>query len=635
MEDKLRRAFQLAYFILREQQAALRATREAVSALDVTLVRQDKRIHYQPEHRTKVSLGEWQMLQRLVYFAAETEERRQEEHEATEAALVLHYLKHLVYITVYRSSFFVALGLSRILHNYSTAETMQIHELVLQDPERGRDDSYYRRRKAQLMREMLARFGELLTVQRGARGEERFLALPDAQSYLALIREGLNKFTPWDTHCHLPAAFDPHTDELPYLRFRGGDPDGEHEVEIRRMHTLLHPDCFERLLAALRLDTSSERLEVPQLQLRDSQNSTPPNGGQPPTAQLSEEDMQNLKESVIQERERRRRFSPTLLRIVIDGVERTRWLLAQSHHSQIEITSSDKCIEIYGRTDGEDLRLAMHLLSYDVDDHLRPVAAALTLESGQQLRLAIEPQSATDEEDAGATLIVSYRETTLLRALRWWWHRLLNNPKIQFWKPALALLLLALFFFSLIQYFKGIRNAHNGYIVTNDTPTPTISPQPIPTVTPNPRPSSSPPFPRNDVIAMDIRPPTGAPDEPLTRGELAQAAGLLEAQKVYLVVSGTQRERARQLLLKQLPADNLFSLTDDTAEANIALKVTVDAAQQDRVVLTAHIADANGNVIWPLTTGTIGRQYKGPFKKAVVKFSRELAGDLQRLKRQK
>jgi hypothetical protein len=51
--------------------------------------------------------------------------------------------------------------------------------------------------------------------------------------------------------------------------------------------------------------------------------------------------------------------------------------------------------------------------------------------------------------------------------------------------------------------------------------------------------------------------------------------------------------------------------------------------------LTAHLADANGKVIWPLTPGTIWRQYKGPLEKVIVTFSLELAGDLQRLERQK
>ncbi len=649
MEEKLRRAFQLAYFILRELQAALLATREAVSALDVTLVRQDKRVHYLPTHRTKVSLGEWQMLQRLVYFVSEPEERRQEEHGVPEDALVAHYIKHLVYITGCRNSFFVALGLSRLLHNYSTAETAQIHELVAQDPDRGRDDSYYRRRKAQLMRELQERFGALLAVQRGVRGEERFQALPDARDYLEWIRECLREFTPWETRCTLPTSFDPHADELPSLRFRGNDPDGEHEVELRRLHALLHPDCFERLLAALRLDAPANRLEVPEFQLRDSQPPEPPSGGRRPTAQLSEEDMQSLKESIIQERERRRRFSPAWLRIVVDRVERARWPLEQSRRGKIEIATGARLIEIYGGRGGEDLRLAAHLLSYGLDDQLRDVAATLTLEGGQRLSLAVEPLRATDEEGEGATVAVSYRETAPLRVLSWRLRllsqRLFDPERRLTWKPALAFMLLALSGGALGYWFWIGRGASGDKLAINATPTPqvlpttapttAISPQPSSSATPTSRPSTPPQLSGAEVIAMDIRPRAGAPGETLTRSERAQAAGLLEAKKVYLEISGARREQARQQLLRRLPTDNKFSLTDDPGEADVALKVTVAAARQDRLALTAHLADANGKVIWPLTPGLIGRKYEGPLEKVIAAFSLELAADLRRLERQK
>src|SRR5215510_5380812 len=591
MEEKLRQAYQLAYFILMEAEAAFRATRGAVSALDVMLIRQDKRIHYQSCHRTKVSLGEWQMLQRLVYIAAEAEERRQEEHGVAEHTLVMHYIKHLVYITVCRNSFFVALGLGRLLHNYTTPETAHIYELVVQDPDRGRDDSYYRRRKAQLMRELQARFGAMLNVQRGARGEERFQALPDAQGYLSWVKECLCKFTPWNTDCiKMPAAFDPYTDELPLLRFRGVDPDGEHEVEIRRLHALLHPDCFERLLAALHLDEPAKRLEVPQFKLRNLQPPTPPHGGHPPTMQLSEEEMQNLKESVMQESERRRRFTPTWLRIVVDGVERAQWSLEQSPHGRIEIASSDKFIEIYGSTDGNDVRLATHLLSYDIDGHLQPLAAALTLEGGQQIRLEIGPLPVTDEEDAGATLVVSYRETALLRALRWWWHqfrqRHFNYVQREFWKPALAFLLIAIFgatfgyrLFILWNKPDNVVQKPTPDLQDSPTTTPTqaISPQPNPSTAPTQRPAI---LPSDAVIATDVR-PGGPDDDMLTRGDRVEAVNLLEAKKVFLEIDGVQRERVRQQILRRLPADNQFSLTDNQSDAQVALKISVAAARQN------------------------------------------------------
>jgi hypothetical protein len=626
---------------------ALIATREAVSVLDVTLVRQDKRVHYLPSHRTKVSLGEWQMLQRLVYFASEPEERRQEEKGVPEESLVTHYIKHLVYITGRRNSFFVALGLSRLLHNYTTAETAQIHELVSQDPDRGRDDSYYRRRKAQLMRELQERFGGLLSVQRGARGEERFQALENAQGYLDWVKECLRRFTPWNTDCtdcKLPDAFDPHADELPLLRFRGDDPDGEHEVEIRRLHALLHPDCFGRLLKALRLDEPARRLEVPEFQLRDSQPPEPPSGGQPPIAQLSEEDMQGLKESIIQERERRRRFSPTWLRIVVDREERARWPIERSRSGRVEIAPDDRLIEIYGVSGNEDLRLAAHFLSYDSNDRLRPGAATLTLEGGQELSLAIEPLPTADTEDVSATVAVSYRETAPLRALLLWSRnlRIFNPERRPTWKPALAFMFLALSGSALGYWFWIKRDASGDNLVGNATPraqimipaapTTVVHPQPSPTAAPPPRSSAPTPSPGAEVIAMDVRSRANAP---LTRSARTLSASLLEAKKVYLEIRGLRSEQARQLLLQRLPADNQFSLTDKPDEADIALKVTVAAARQDRLALTAHFAEANGNVIWPLTPGVIGRKYEGPLEKIITAFSRELASDLRRLERQK
>jgi hypothetical protein len=415
------------------------------------------------------------------------------------------------------------------------------------------------------------------------------------------------------------------------------------------LHALLHPDCFDRLLAALRLDAPAKRLEVPEFQLRDSQTPEPPSGGQPPTAQLSEEDMQSLKESIIQERERRRRFSPAWLRIVVDRVELARWQLDQRQSGQIEIAPDGRLIEIYGLRDGEDMRLAAHLLSYGLDDQLRAVAATLTLEGGQELQVAVEPLSATGGEDAGATVAVSYRETAPLRVLSWRLRRLrerLFNPAQRpNWKPALAFSLLVLSGATLGIWLLIGQDSSINNLTSNATPTPqvlppptpttAISPQPSPSATPTSRPSTPPPLSGVDLIAMDIRLRSGAPGETLTRSERTQAAGLLEAKKVYLDISGARREQVRQQLLRRLPSDNKFGLTEDPGEADVALKVTVEAAGQDRLALTAHLADANGKVIWPLTPGVIGRKYEGPLDKVIATFSRELAGDLRRLERQK
>src|SRR5689334_23835798 len=89
-----------------------------------------------------------------------------------EEDLLVYFIKHLVRITTKRNAFYVTLGVSRLLHSYSTLETMEIYNAVIGEPERVKDDYYYRSRKAVLMHEMSQRFGQLIRACRQQTGEE-------------------------------------------------------------------------------------------------------------------------------------------------------------------------------------------------------------------------------------------------------------------------------------------------------------------------------------------------------------------------------------------------------------------------------------------------------------------------------
>jgi hypothetical protein len=662
MDEKLRRAFQLAYFILGDEQAALRVTEEAVATLDVALAAQDKRFYYAPgshaaqpaaaRFRTKVSLSELQLLQRLVYVAAEPEERRKEAQGIPEATWLIHYLKHLARVTLKRNSFFVTLGVSRLLHNYTTPEAMRIYELIVQDPARVRDDSYYRRRKSQLMRELLDRFGERLAVQRGQRGEERFQPLQEADRYLQLVVDCLHAFTPWETTCLVPAAFDPAHDELPPLRFQGKDPDAEHPVEISRIHTLLHPDCYRRLLAALRLDPPARRLELPQF--RETNGNLPPtnNNLRPPPAGINEEEMKHIKDYLAQQRERRKRFSPAWLRVAVDGAMRAQTTPAQPDQLRLAIAPDAELIEVYGATDEDELRLAAYVVGYDEEESLLPATATLVLESGQQLSFDVQPQFDTAGQCTGALVAVAYRETAPLRAALWWLRRQRQQlfglgpgeAPGALWKPALAFTLLAAAGITLaVWFFKPV--APGNELAHNATPTPHASPSAAPTASPvrspvaaasiSPRPSASPLSLGDEVIAMDIRSrASGDPADSLIREKRAEAVGLLEARRVYLEGSGVEqlRQMVSARLTEHLESGGTFNFTANRDEADLALKVTVEALPGERLALTARIVDANGKVIWPLTPRSKGRRYEGPTEKALDRLCGDLLGDARRLK---
>jgi hypothetical protein len=273
----LSRAFRLAYFIHGDRELAVRIATAAMSKLNASSAAQDKRSYYRTggrsrapgskvtSRRTKVSLSELHLLQRLVYVESETHERQEEQRQSAtidEESLITRYIKHLINITLMRNSFHVTLGVSRLLYNYTTAESMKLYDLIMQSPERAKDDAYWRERKARLMRELKDRFGQSLAVVRGPYGEERFQTREDSARYLNLVKQCLQMFTPWNTPCPLPGA-GPAPGEIEALTFRGSDPDEEHQIEVARMHAVIHPDCHERLVAGLGFDFSVRRLEIP------------------------------------------------------------------------------------------------------------------------------------------------------------------------------------------------------------------------------------------------------------------------------------------------------------------------------------------------------------------------------------
>ncbi len=156
VDELLNKAFQLAYLIVGDRTTAIRVALAAMDNLKVASSEQDRRQAYLPAGRaetraarTKVSLSDIHLLQRLVYIESELYERLLEQQEGTlrQTDLLIHFIKHLVRLTTKRNSFYVSLGLNRLLYNYSTAEATEIYNLVVQDPDRVRDDYYYRSRK--------------------------------------------------------------------------------------------------------------------------------------------------------------------------------------------------------------------------------------------------------------------------------------------------------------------------------------------------------------------------------------------------------------------------------------------------------------------------------------------------------
>jgi lipopolysaccharide assembly LptE-like protein len=652
MEESLARAFQLAYFIHCDRETALSIAAEALAKLEVAAAAQDKRLYYTPtgraaraeRFRTKVSVGELHLLQRLVYVESEPYERLAEQSHIGESPdeedMLIHFIKHLVRITVRRNSFYVMLGLSRLLHNYSTAETMEMYNILVQDPERVRDDYYYRSRKGRLMKELKERFGDLLRVARGARGEERFQSDGATEQHAELARECLQEFTPWSTSCAIPNDLDPFTEEVHGLAFDGSDPDREHAIEVNRFHAALHPDCFARLAASLNFSSPAERLSTPYFHMAKDRNHD--QDGKPPrrsrrAPQLNEAELNSVKNAIAERSSRRKTVAAGLLRILVDGSERARLDLNRTSRARFETRGNDELIEVRS---ADGLLLATYLLNQDESWEMgRPERSSIVLESGQRISFSMVRN--VGAEMAGATIDISYRETRLSRAAA------LNLRRLGFaagdlwrksrnagWKPAQAFALLLIIALGLIFYWRSRERAPEEKMAVKKPVQTTESPSP-----PSPAPSASPAHreeKKHPAPAQRRRPDDSAQLLAMRSERLAlDGASLLAVKKVHVDLFSDDPigEQFRDQLTAALRANRRFTLTTNRNEADAVLKGKLTTTRPEQVSVTVRLVNAKGDVLWPARGPGAGKQYQGPIANITGQIARDLLDDMDKAER--
>lgn len=638
MDELLDRAFQLAHFIHRDEEVAKCIALKAAETLDAALLKDDKRRYYllRRNSRSKVSLGELARLQCLVFVESEQYERhREQEGQASgqplnQETMIVHFVKHLVRITVRRKSLYVTLGISRLLHNYSTADTVELYGVVLQSADRVPDDDYFRACKATLMRELKERFGGLLNVTRGARGEERFVTHDNPSRFVTLVHECLRQFTPWGTRCVVPENFNAQTGELPELQFYGNDPDEEHPIEANRFHATLDPVCFDRLVKSLGREAPEKRLEIPMFafgQVEDGDAGRGPaamSENLPPT--LSHKDRRLMTQHLERQSRRRKNSMGGTLRVLVDGEECARLDGERNDQTRFDISDGAELIEVRATDTQGELLLAAHMLEYEIlRNALKPQQVEFAPEGGQRLALTITPTG----EAAGSVeiryFVPSY--SLLSRFKSWFWPSGDGN-----WlKPVLvyALLLIAA---GLLFNRLARKEGGNEIVVVVPSPSPSVTVTPTPVEQPSPLLSPSPPAPE-EFLAVDLRASKSSGLENLTRSQREENAvsSLLAAKKLFIEAKGSSvATQFGELLKQRLQSKVKFVFTESSNDAEIALKLTVKPSDQ-RIVVEASIVNANGEVFWPLTPGFRARQYTGNQEKIIAQMSLDLLSDIQQL----
>jgi hypothetical protein len=427
-QEWIRRAFELAYFIHASKGIALHVAEEAWCKLEHTIGSRDKRqpspagrsqsdLSSTPGMRTRARLSDEQLLQLLVYAESDSWERATEKgdtpYHLTDEDLVIRFIKHLVRVSLKRSTFYAVLAIGRLSYDYGTSEVRQIYDVLMQDGARFRDNPYLRKQKRVLMREVVERFGKLVRVVETPDREHRFLAQPTTQMLIDLVSECLRSFTPWNTTCVLPASFDP-TDKIPALCCSGTDSHDESLIELNRFHTALHPDCFSRIVASLGFDSPDKRLAMPQFFFS---NGNSPRGDRSKPPLLVEADYRQLKQTREDRSRRRRAFFARGLQIYVDGVEQVAFDPRHESRVTVRIKPTANVVEVRGQDGGGDLPLMTLLMHYHDIPSGEAIKDALRLEGGQKIATSITSVINNIGEIEAFRVEINYAETRPLRML--------------------------------------------------------------------------------------------------------------------------------------------------------------------------------------------------------------------------
>ena len=669
--DLLNRAYEVAYFIHADHQVAIEVATEAMSKLEVATTAQDKRLYYTPRLRTvrtKVSHSERHLLQRLTYIESESHERKTEldGRGMNRADFIIRFIKHLVRITIKRNSFYVTVGLSRLLHSYSTSEAMEIQNVVVQDPERVRDDYYYRSRKKRLMFELKERFGDALNVLRANRGEERFETYDCSARDADLVRECLQKFTPWDTRCVVPDIFDPIGETIAQLCSRGSDPEEENKVEMNRIHSILDPECFRRLIRALGFASPADRLSVPKMINSNSdEDETGSRGDRRRGPGLSTQDSDRIELSLGEQAARRRSLSSGLLSVAVDGVESGVIDLDRTNIVRLEIDEHAEMLEVIGHDKQGSLLLATHLVSGNESTGGRDLRHSIVLEGGQRITLTLSRQSS----NGPALIEVAYHETRPLRAaalsVRQLRARTAGWSGARAWKPALAFAVLLLLAVSAVVVVRSVRRpearqAVNGGQPDSGSKHEKSEPPPSTIDEPSEKGSGTPNVSRAPLVAGSKHPETLKRSQnnashvaavPESRDESQSDAGASEATRSVVPPATGLRlgevklvsvepigdshlsGQVRDLLIAQIQAGKRLAVTPNRDEADAVLKISVRQLSPGNASIIARLVNAAGYVIWPPTAGGSGAKYTGSITEATSRIAADVLGEIERLER--
>ncbi len=413
----------------------------AACGLGVASAKQSKRLFADSQHPTRIYLKDMHLLQYLVFVQSESEERKEEDSAPdaiSERDGIIRYLAFIIKYILKTNSLYGVTGVCRFIRRYELKEVRGIHEALLDESEVYTADGVFCSHRSNLRDKILRRFPRYLRENEARNGQEKHFRLREDQSdpsLVRLVKDSLDTFKPWRTNC-LPADFAAHEEGQGEFKH----PDWS-VCEMRRLHTLVHPPCFEALSKHLGINDPDARLGIPQFFSVKPMDNLPPDGGHgnPRAANAGEStpeahgpdgrpQLEALRVALARHAEKLERFVPRgVLTVKLGGEDVASIDLDVANRVRFTIDDEEaELIEIF--SEREQTLLAAHLV--DEAAWLSPRRQSpyvVRHRSGAQVTFRLARRVNADTGGNELLVEVTYRERRLDRALVFLWRRVKNR----------------------------------------------------------------------------------------------------------------------------------------------------------------------------------------------------------------
>lgn len=547
-QEQIIKGMQLAYLLSSDKKKTLEISATALLSLEAERIKEKRwfrddlkllleklgnlfsqEYFYSP----KIHLEEPQIYQKLIMKLSDEAERQQEIiTPVSEKLLIVRYLNYIILNGLDKKTFLcLATSFSRVLHNYTTADTVKICLFLYPNYKNVKNlDNQIKKAKANLLKQLEERFYGAISVVDNRLEAKSLSNLPNIQLLTELINNSLEQLVLWETRCFTSLS-----------TFNILEPQNILLAGQQMSHLIIHPNCYGKLTDELKLDSPKVKLEIPKFFTNnriDKENDPfdPPD---------FTDDIPKVLEAVQKHFDEVKQSRPNQLAIYIDYKKRGIINLHQTNKFFLKLINEGNQLEIYDEETNLFL-LSRRLISDIFLEKPETTVVTIPIQNGQNFKLIIKyiPPTIDDEENFDENnyedietgtfeISISCHETSIKRALYWSFRRLLYefnfSPLMVFSRVTITFILLALLgllaiypdnLFSLLNHKETIVERHS---------TPIIKPIPQPNISPTPEPQKQEVPNKNNYKPNKLKPKAEpkiapAPIEPILEQESEQIA---------------------------------------------------------------------------------------------------------------